>query len=106
MPVRQISAHELNQRLQMGEDIRLIDVREPFERDIATLGGELIPLGLVPQQLNSIPRHGTVVIYCRSGARSEYAIEYLQTQGYSNLINLEGGILAWSDAVDPAIKKY
>ena len=106
MAVKQIGPHELNQRLQMGEDIRLIDVREPFERDIASIGGDLLPLGTIPQQLASIPRHGTVVVYCRSGGRSEYAIEYLQSQGYGNLINLEGGILAWADTVDQKMKKY
>lgn len=106
MAVKQISVQELDNKLKNGEQLHLIDVREPFERDIATLGGELVPLGTIPQNLDCIPRHGLVVFYCRSGARSEYAIEYLQTQGYTNLVNLEGGILAWAEHIDPSITTY
>jgi sulfur-carrier protein adenylyltransferase/sulfurtransferase len=105
----EMTVTELKQRLDRGEELTIIDVREPHEWDIGNLGpqgAKLIPLGELPQRAGEIDREATVVLQCRSGARSERALHFLRSQGYSKLYNLEGGILAWSDQVDPSIPKY
>lgn len=106
--VREISPKELATILkERPSDVTLIDVREPFEREIANIGGELIPMNEVMSRQSEIPREGEVVVYCRSGGRSGQVIERLQREsGYENLVNLRGGILAWSDEVDSSIQKY
>lgn len=107
VPVRNISPKDLNQKLVSGEKISLIDVREEHERDICSIGGELIPKDTVGENLDRIPREGTVVVYCRSGGRSRAVVQALQDHfGFTNLWNLEGGILRWSDDVDTSITKY
>jgi rhodanese-related sulfurtransferase len=106
-PVRQLSPKELKRKLENGEQLTLIDVREQDEREIASLGGDLIPMSTVLDNLGRIPREGTVVVYCRSGGRSGKVVEALQQQcGYTNLWNLDGGILRWSDDVDSSVQKY
>jgi adenylyltransferase/sulfurtransferase len=93
--------------MDSGEDFQLIDVREPHEYEICNLKGELIPMNEVPDHLDQISKDKVVVVHCRSGARSGRIIEYLeQTQGYPNLYNLKGGILAWADEIDPDMPKY
>jgi adenylyltransferase/sulfurtransferase len=105
--VKQITPKELKARLDAGESIPMIDVREPHEREICHIGGDLIPKGTVTQHLDSIPKEGDVVIYCRSGGRSQMVAQELEAQhGYKNLINLVGGVLRWSDEVDPSVQKY
>ncbi|MGA1584080.1 MAG: molybdopterin-synthase adenylyltransferase MoeB [Saprospiraceae bacterium] len=105
--VRQISPVTLQAWRQAGRDFQLIDVREPYEVDIATIGGELIPVGDIPKQTDIIARDRDVVVYCRSGVRSANVIVMLQQQlGYTNLLNLEGGILAYGREVDPTIQAY
>ena len=107
MTVSQISPIELKHKLDAGEDLELIDVREKNEKEIADIGGNLIPLKTVGERAGEIPRNKTVVIYCRSGGRSTKAIEELQARhGFTNLINLKGGILGWADQVDPNLTKY
>lgn len=89
------------------EDFQLIDVREEFEYDICHLNGELIPLGTVTDNLDKISRSKPVIIHCRSGNRSGNIIQYLEENfGFTNLYNLEGGILAWADEVDNDMPKY
>lgn len=104
--IPQVTVQELKQRRDAGEEIFLLDVREPFEQQIAQIGGTLIPLNDVPQRLQEIPRDREVIVHCKSGGRSQRAAEFLQQSGYSNVKNLAGGILAWSDQVDPSIPKY
>jgi len=104
--MREITPTELKRRLDEGEQIHLIDVREPCEREIASIGGELIPLKELSASLDRVPREGTVVIYCRSGGRSGQAVLALERAGYTNLINLAGGVLRWADEVDPGMQKY
>ena len=104
--IPQITVHELKQRLDSGEDIFILDVREPFEYQIANIGGTLIPLAQVPQRLNEIDRNREIVVQCKSGGRSQRIAEFLAQQGYPNVKNLAGGILAWSDQVDPKVPKY
>jgi rhodanese-related sulfurtransferase len=107
MPIQEIDPKGLQQRLEAGEAIVLIDVREASEKEIADLGGALIPMKEVPTRLAEIPRDVPVVIYCRSGGRSGRVVADLQAQhGYTNLMNLRGGTLQWSDDVDPSMKKY
>ncbi len=102
-----ISAFELHELLSRNESISLIDVREPFEVEIARINGEkLIPMGDIPDRMDEIPRAGTTVLFCKSGVRSANAIAFLRSQGFDNLLNLEGGIDAWREQVDPSLRKY
>ncbi|QSE96610.1 ThiF family adenylyltransferase [Fulvivirga lutea] len=105
--VKEITVKELHEMIENKEDFQLIDVREPHEVEIATLDGELIPLGDIPQNEDKIAKNKKVVVHCRSGARSGQAIQYLQGKlGLENLYNLKGGILAWADEIDPSMEKY
>lgn len=105
--VAQITPIELKARLDRGDTIFLLDVREPSERDICNIGGELIPKGTVSQNLDRLPRDTEIVVYCRSGGRSQAVAQELKMQhGFQNVSNLSGGMLRWSDDVDPKMSKY
>ena len=104
--IPQLSVKELKRRIDSGEDVYILDVREPFEYKIANLGGKLIPLGEVPQRIGEIDRTREVIVHCKLGGRSQKAAELLKQQGFERVINLAGGILAWADEVDPTVKKY
>ena len=104
--IPQITPVELKRRLDAGEDLLVLDVREPFEYQIANIGGKLIPQNDVPQRLGEIDRGREIVVQCKSGGRSQRIAEFLQQQGYPRVTNLAGGILAWSDQVDPKVPKY
>ena len=104
--IPQITVKELKRRIDAGEDVQLIDVREPYEAQIAQIGGKLIPQNDVPNRLAEIDRNREVVVHCRSGARSQKIAEFLQQQGYPRVANVAGGILAWADEIDPKVQKY
>ena len=105
--MKSITVQELKTLLDTQADFQLIDVREPFENDICTLNGELIPMNEIPAHFEKISKDKQVVIHCRSGKRSGDVIQYLETNhGYDNLYNLTGGILAWAAEIDPAMAKY
>jgi adenylyltransferase/sulfurtransferase len=104
--IPQITVKELKARRDAGEDVFLLDVREPYEFQIAQIGGKLIPQNDVPQRLAEIPRDREIVVQCRSGARSQRIAEFLKQSGYTQVVNLAGGILAWSDEIDPSVQKY
>jgi sulfur-carrier protein adenylyltransferase/sulfurtransferase len=104
--IPQITVQELKQRLDAGENLFVLDVREPYEYQIANIGGTLIPQNEVPQRLAEIDRNREIVVQCRSGGRSQRIAEFLAQQGYPNVKNLSGGILAWADQIDPKIAKY
>src|SRR3954451_3119061 len=104
--IPQMTVTELKRRMDAGEDMQLIDVREPYEYQIAQIGGKLIPQNDVPQRLAEIDRDREVVVHCRSGARSQRIAEFLKQNGYPRVANLAGGILAWSDEIDPKVQKY
>ena len=104
--IPQMTVQELKQRRDAGEDLFVLDVREPYEYQIANIGGTLIPQGQVAQRLAEIDRNREIVVQCRSGGRSQRIAEFLAQQGYSNVKNLAGGILAWSDQIDPGVPKY
>lgn len=90
-----------------NESFQLIDVREPHEADIASIGGELIPMGQIMDQSDKILKDKPVIVHCRSGARSASVILALEKQhGFTNLYNLKGGILAWAKEIDPSIATY
>jgi adenylyltransferase/sulfurtransferase len=104
--IPQISVKELKARRDAGEDFFLLDVREPYEYQIAQIGGTLIPQGEVPNRLAEIPRDREIIVQCRSGARSQRIAEVLKQAGYNSVVNLAGGILAWSDEIDSSVQKY
>ncbi|MFP5203964.1 MAG: molybdopterin-synthase adenylyltransferase MoeB [Acidobacteriota bacterium] len=104
--IPQISATELKQRLDSGDSLVLLDVREPWEYQIANLGARLIPLNDVPQRLHEIERDCEIVVHCKSGGRSQRVAEFLAQSGFRNVKNLAGGILAWSSEIDPTVPKY
>jgi adenylyltransferase/sulfurtransferase len=104
--IPQLSVKEYKSRIDGGEDLFLLDVREPYEYQIAQIGGTLIPQNDVANRLAEIPRDKEIVVQCRSGARSQRIAEFLVQSGYTNVVNLAGGILAWSDEIDPTVQKY
>lgn len=94
--VQSIEVKELKERLEAGEDIFLIDVREPYEHEDFNIGGLLIPVNSIFEDLSLIPKDKPVVLYCAKGIRSSIAIQRLtEKYGYTNLINLTGGMYAW-----------
>jgi sulfur-carrier protein adenylyltransferase/sulfurtransferase len=102
-----ISVSELKRKMDAREDFHLIDVREPFEYEIARIdGARLIPLGEVADRANELPRAQLFVVHCHSGKRSAQAVRLLQQRGFTNVYNLDGGIDAWSDEIDPTVPKY
>lgn len=102
--MKSISVKELKKLMDEKADFQLIDVREPHEYEAANLGGKLIPLASVPDHLDEIDQDKKIVVHCRSGKRSANAIMYLEQQGFENLYNLEGGILAWANEIDPSLQ--
>jgi len=102
-----ISARQLQEMISGGKKVALVDVREPFEFEIARIpNSQLIPLGTIPERLADIPRTEKTVVMCKSGVRSARVIEFLRQQGFDNLLNLEGGLDAWREEVDPTMRKY
>ncbi len=105
--IKTITVEQLKTLIDTKADFQLIDVREQDEKKFADIGGELIPMGVAVLQAGKISKDKQVIVYCRSGNRSGRIIAELQQRhGFSNLYNLSGGILAWSDKIDPSIKKY
>jgi adenylyltransferase/sulfurtransferase len=104
--IPQLGVKELKRRIDAGEDIFVLDVREPFEYQIANIGGKLIPQNDVPQRLAEIDRDREIVVQCKSGVRSQRIAEFLLQNGYTKVVNLAGGILAWADEIDPKMQKY
>ncbi|MGI4869590.1 MAG: rhodanese-like domain-containing protein [Janthinobacterium lividum] len=103
-----LSPTALHARLAAGEDLQLVDVREDLEFDYCHLPGSLLlPLGEVPRRAAEIRRQGPVVLICHHGVRSAQALAYLRHRlGYDNLLNLTGGIDAWSRQVDATVPVY
>ena len=102
-----ISARELKRKIDACEPCELIDVREVFEYEIARINGaKLIPLGEIADRTDELPRERMIVVHCHSGQRSAQAVRLLRQRGFANIYNLEGGIDAWSDQIDPSVPKY
>lgn len=106
--MEEITAAELKARIDAGDDIQLIDVRQPDEYAFARIdGAKLIPLGEIMRRMGEIDEHRETVIHCKMGGRSARAIEAMQQAGFKgSLKNLVGGITAWSNEVDPSVPKY
>ncbi len=103
--VEQITVGELKRRRDAGENPYVLDVREPWEYQIANIGGELIPEGQLQARMAELPKDRTLVTHCKMGGRSQKAAELLQKLGYK-VENLAGGITGWSDEIDPKVAKY
>jgi adenylyltransferase/sulfurtransferase len=98
---------ELKARLDRGESVFILDVRNPEEYQICRIpGSTLLPLPELPRRFGELDRQREMVVHCKSGMRSQRAIAFLRQQGFTNLSNLKGGILAWADRIDPAMPKY
>ena len=104
--VPEISPRDLKARLDRGDDLFILDVREPHEFQICNLNGHLIPLGELPRRVHELDSSREIVAHCRSGKRSAEAVDFLRKAGFRKILNLKGGILAWSDEVDSSVPKY
>lgn len=104
--MKEISVQELKEKMDAGEDFQLIDVREDFEYEMSNLGGELIPLSGILIESGKIDKTKPVIVQCRSGKRSAAAIMQLEQQGFTNLYNLKGGMLAWAEEIDQEMTVY
>ncbi|MFL5762993.1 MAG: rhodanese-like domain-containing protein [Bacteroidia bacterium] len=104
--MKEITVSELKKLKDSNADFQLIDVREEHELEICNIGGEHIAMGEVMDNLDKIAKDKQVVIHCRSGARSGAICQALEANGYSNVYNLKGGIIAWSTEIDPSVTKY
>jgi adenylyltransferase/sulfurtransferase len=104
--VPEMSVTQLKDRLEAGADLFLLDVREPFEHEIANLKGLLIPLGELPARLKELDKEREIVVYCHHGNRSRRAAEFLTRQGFRSVTNLAGGIEAWAIEIDPTMPRY
>src|SRR5947209_510434 len=102
-----IEPAEVKAKQDRGDDFVLIDVREPHEYQICRIpGSKLIPLGDLPKRVNELDTAAEIVAHCKSGMRSAKAVDFLKQAGFKRVRNMKGGILAWSDKVDPTVPKY
>src|SRR5881296_4350058 len=105
--IPEMSPHQLKRKIDAGEPFELIDVREPFEYEIARIdGAKLIPLGEISERLDELSGERPIVVHCHTGKRSAQAVRLLRQRGFANVYNLEGGIDGWSDQIDPNVPKY
>lgn len=104
--MKEITVQELQKMKENKEDFQLIDVRESFEYDLSNLGGENIPLAGILLEVDKISKDKPVILQCRSGKRSAQAMMLLQQEGFDNLSNLKGGIVAWQKEIDPSMEVY
>jgi molybdopterin/thiamine biosynthesis adenylyltransferase/rhodanese-related sulfurtransferase len=105
----EITVRELKEKLDAGEEVAVLDVREPHEYEVANLeaqGAKLIPLGELPNRLSELNQNDEVAVYCKTGGRSAKAVKTLQDAGFGNVYNVEGGITAWSEEIDPSVPRY
>jgi adenylyltransferase/sulfurtransferase len=102
----EMEVEELKRRLDAGDDIYVLDVREPHEYQIANIGGHLIPLGDLPNRINELDTSREIVAHCKSGGRSGKAVTFLRQAGFKKVHNLAGGITAWAERIDPKMPKY
>jgi adenylyltransferase/sulfurtransferase len=102
-----ISVHELKRKIEANGALTVLDVREPFEYEIAHISGsKLIPLGELPRRFDELARDGEIAVHCKSGKRSAQAVQLLRHAGFTNVANVTGGIDAWANEIDPSVPKY
>ncbi len=104
--VPEITVQELKGRMENGNRVSVLDVREPHEYEVANIGARLIPLAELPERLVELDQGETFAIHCKSGGRSARAVKLLQNAGFQNVYNVKGGIDAWSEEIDPSVAKY
>ncbi len=104
--IPEIQVEELKRRLDAGEDLFVLDVREPHEYQICNIGGHLIPLNDLPKRVSELDTSKEIVAHCKMGGRSAKAVAFLQQAGFKKIHNLSGGILAWADRIDRTMPKY
>jgi sulfur-carrier protein adenylyltransferase/sulfurtransferase len=104
--VPEITVKKLKEKLDNGGGISVLDVREPYEYEVANIGARLIPLDELPERLIELDKDETFAVHCRTGARSARAVKLLQGAGFENVYNVKGGITAWSEEIDPSVPKY
>ncbi|HXY04686.1 MAG TPA: ThiF family adenylyltransferase, partial [Terriglobales bacterium] len=104
--IPEIQVEELKRRLDAGEDLFVLDVREPHEYQICNIGGHLIPLNDLPKRINELDSSREIVAHCKMGGRSAKAVQFLRQAGFQKVHNLKGGIIAWADRIDPKMPKY
>jgi adenylyltransferase/sulfurtransferase len=106
LSIPEIRVEELKKRLDAGEDLFLLDVRDEYEYEISNIGGQLIPLPELAKRVNELDAHQTIVTVCKMGPRGAKAVQLLQKAGFTDVCNVTGGIHAWSDRVDHSVRKY
>jgi len=107
--MKEISVAELNNlRKDSTEEFDLIDVREPYEFEIADIGGQKLPLSELSDRISELEgkEKSKLVVMCRSGGRSAKVVNYLESMGFEEVYNLKGGILAWSKEIDNSVPSY
>lgn len=104
--MKEISVRELKARLDANDDIQVIDIRESNEYEYCNIGAKHIPMGELMGRIDEISKDKDVILHCKAGGRSAAMTQALMVRGYANVINLKGGILAWSDEIDPSVPKY
>jgi molybdopterin/thiamine biosynthesis adenylyltransferase/rhodanese-related sulfurtransferase len=104
--IPEIQVEELKRRLDAGDDLFVLDVREPHEYQICNIGGYLIPLNDLPKRINELDSSREIVAHCKMGGRSAKAVQFLRQAGFTKVHNLKGGITAWADRIDPKMPKY
>lgn len=104
--IKETTVQELKQLKDTHANFLLLDVREPFEYDICNLDGKLIPLKTLGEHMGELDMNQQIIVHCRSGGRSSNAVELLQQNGFTNVSNLKGGILAWASEIDPTMARY
>jgi adenylyltransferase/sulfurtransferase len=104
--VPEITVEELKSKLDNGENVNVLDVREPHEYEVANLGARLIPLAELPERLAELDQDENLAVHCKTGGRSARAVKLLQDAGFQNVYNVKGGINAWSEEIDPSVPKY
>jgi rhodanese-related sulfurtransferase len=106
MSALEIQPTELKQRLDAGENLLLLDVRDENEFEISNIGGRLIPLSELPQRMNELDAQQEIVTVCKMGPRGARAVQFLRKSGFTRVSNLTGGLHAWSDRIDHSVRKY
>ncbi len=104
--VPEISVQDLKQKLDNGESVNVLDVREPHEYEVANIGARLIPLAELPQRLVELDQDANFAVHCKTGGRSARAVKLLQDAGFQNVYNVKGGINAWSEEIDSSVPNY
>ncbi len=104
--MQDMTPEELKQRLDAGDDLFVLDVREPHEYQICNLGGHLIPLNDLPKRVSELDSSREIVVHCKMGGRSAKAVDFLRQSGFAKVHNLAGGINAWAERIDPKVPKY